>query len=280
MKSMSKMAVNLAVPLLALGLVANAPGQVTMTLGDDSSYAEAGFTVSLGSQSLLPSDGIIGIYSFTIGSGSIPSLSTPFWSTCISPSGVLGNGPYTYDLEPFAAAQPGLNPNTWSGANNTDGGYGIQNANYLYSELSGQILAAGVVGETGTTPRAQGAAMALAMYDALFNSTALGVTPGVSSSTASSFTAGAFSVSGAGSDVLADFENDLSYLKSGIPSSVGYVLMPDPITSDSGQDMILLADGLPQGGAVPEPTTIISGLLLLLPFGACALRIARNRKAS
>ncbi len=30
---------------------------------------------------------------------------------------------------------------------------------------------------------------------------------------------------------------------------------------------------------VPEPTTIISGLLLLLPFGACALRILRRRKA-
>jgi hypothetical protein len=33
-------------------------------------------------------------------------------------------------------------------------------------------------------------------------------------------------------------------------------------------------------GAVPEPSTVVAGALLLLPFGASAMRVLRNRKSA
>jgi len=63
-------------------------------------------------------------------------------------------------------------------------------------------------------------------------------------------------------------------------------------TASSGSTSILL-NGVSSGGsilmigldnvtltAVPEPTTMIAGALLLLPFGATTLRILRNRKSA
>jgi hypothetical protein len=68
-----------------------------------------------------------------------------------------------------------------------------------------------------------------------------------------------------------------------IPSDVSwgtseYLLGWEDIPLSSGdkdyQDMLVKVDAVP----VPEPTTMIAGALLLLPFGASTLRILRKRK--
>jgi F0F1-type ATP synthase assembly protein I len=42
----------------------------------------------------------------------------------------------------------------------------------------------------------------------------------------------------------------------------------------------ITGDFLLTATAVPEPTTLISGVLLLLPFGASTLRILRKNRTS
>ena len=64
----------------------------------------------------------------------------------------------------------------------------------------------------------------------------------------------------------------------------GYVVVPSDLagsgpTGPSDQEFLLLApDETPILEAVPEPTTMIAGALLLLPFGASVLRILRKKK--
>jgi len=268
----------LGVPLLAMGLVANAhaQGTATMTLSDYSSYAEynSSFTSYLNygapnQQKILNATGndIIGLYSFSVAPGSVSALNTPFWTTCLSPNGLLDTASHTYDYDTFAQASPGLNPPSWSTVGKPDSG--IQNANYLFSTLSGQILSgSGILGQGSLQD--QGAALALAMYDALYNSTGYGAIAGTP-----------FAIPGLQTgdpNVYNDYTADLAVVTGAkINPVAGAVLVPDPVIEGSAaQDMILLGTGLPQGSPVPEPATIFTGLLLLLPLGACALRILRK----
>jgi hypothetical protein len=276
MKKLSNIIRRLGIPLLVTGVAVSARAVVTMTVVDYSTYAEAGFTIDLGGNQILPSDGAIGLYSFDISPGSSPNLPSPFWTMCLSPNGVLDLHTHTYDLETFSAANAGINPTAWS---NPAGAplAGIENGNYLFDTFSGQLLAGGIGGQTATTLREQGAGLALAVYDALYNSTGYGATAGMGTPSSG------FYIPGLSGDVLADYNADVAALNSApsIPWANGYVLRPDPDAYGSGQDMILLANGIPQGGPpVPEPSTIISGLLMLLPFGACTLRVLRKRKSA
>jgi len=259
-------------PVMAALVATSAHAQVTMTLYDATTYAEAGFTTSLKGTQILPVDGLIGIYAFNISPGADPNISTPFYTTCLSPDGVLDWATHTYTFETFAAASPGLNPSAWASSLPNGQGqlWGIQNANYLFSTLSGQIRGGGISGEEGTL-QDQGAAMALAMYAALYNSTGYG----------GDVSTGPFAItSGMTDKVSYDYNQDISDLsKATITPVDGYVLVP-PNTPGAGQDMILLATGIPQGSPVPEPATILAGALTLLPFGASTLRILRRNRAA
>jgi hypothetical protein len=251
-----------------------------MTLDNYSTYAEysSSFTAYLNGTQILNATGddIIGIYSFEIAPGSNPSLSTPFWTTCLSPNGVLDTAQHKYDFDTFAQANPGIYPSAWA----NPGGAplaGIQNANYIFSQIEGPILN-GTSGQAGSSAD-QGAAMALAMYDALYNSTGYG-------SVATGSAQGGFYIPGLAGHVLADYNTDIGVLNTKqatvdqITQPTGYVLVPDPQAYGSDQDMILLATGIPQGSPVPEPATILAGALTLLPFGASTLRILRRNRAA
>lgn len=266
----------MGVPVVAMLMAANTQATVTMTLTDATTYAEnsGSFTATLNGNQIITGDDLIGIYSFSISQGSSPALSTPFYTTCVSPAGLLDWGSHTYDLKTFGQEQPGLNPpglggaTGWAGANPVDGGYGIQNANFLFSQLSGKILGGGIGGQAGGVAD-QGAAMALAMYTSLYNSTALGTLGG-----------SAFQLTGGlTGNVSTDYTDDINFLTGAkVPVVNGYVLRPNPTFPGAGQDMILLASGLPQGFTpVPEPTTMIAGALMLLPFGASTIRILRRK---
>ena len=259
------------IPVMGLLIVANANATVTMTLQDATTYAEAGFTATLtGSGEILHSDGQIGIYSFSVNTDSDPSLSSPFYTTCLSPNGLLDWAPHNCDFETFANANPGINPSSWASGNGDL--WGIQNANYLFSTLSGQIVGGGIPDQNGngSSLADEGAAMALAMYTALYNSIGYGVVG-----------TGPFFVTGGGSGTVStDYNADMELLAIGtINAADGGVLRPVSGQYGAGQDMILLGAGFPPVPApVPEPTTILAWALLLLPFGASTFRILRKNR--
>lgn len=254
---------------IALFVASSLHGSVTMTLSDDSTYAEysPSFTAYLNGTQIINATGndIIGIYSFNITPGGSPSLGTPFWTTCVSPDGLLDSLPHTYDQETFAQASPGINPPNWA---NPVGAplAGIENANFMFAMFKGSIMN-GTSGQAGTTAD-QGAALALAMYDALYNSTGYGQISGTG-----------FTIPGlaSASDVFADYTSDVNaFLGAANAANVtalgGTILRPDPNQSGSAQDMVFV------GTPVPEPSTIIAGALLFLPFAASTLRILRRRR--
>lgn len=56
----------------------------------------------------------------------------------------------------------------------------------------------------------------------------------------------------------------------------GALIQPDPQTQQGAIGQELFVNLTP----VPEPTTMIAGALLLLPFGATTVRVVRNRRAA
>ncbi len=74
---------------------------------------------------------------------------------------------------------------------------------------------------------------------------------------------------------------DTLYGQPPFPSNAGYILGWEDLTSGQNsdydyQDMVVSVTRVP----VPEPTTLIAGALLLLPFGASTLRILRKPRAA
>lgn len=62
-----------------------------------------------------------------------------------------------------------------------------------------------------------------------------------------------------------------SFLQNLSGNPIGYLLRPNPLDQIHAQQEFLIP--------VPEPTTLIAGALLLLPFGASTLRVLRRRIA-
>jgi len=220
-------------------------------------------------------DAYLGIYGFSgsqVVNGSISGLANNFaiQSICLSPLGDLTTGTYQYNYETFAAANPGANPSAWQwNQNNSNPQYwGIQNANYLWLKNSAAIEQAG--NATGA------AALMLAMYDALYNSTGYGT---VGTGTPTKGFLPNFASTAEQNDYTA-YVNSLT--AAGVEANLanGYVFVPTDNNpgGPSGQSFIILSPGETLN-VVPEPTTMIAGALLLLPFGASTLRILRKKHA-
>ena len=205
-----------------------------------------------------------------------PSMPMDYTTVCTDIEGTLYLGSsyeYNTPATPFSG-QTGVNP-TWGAANapgnsiNTaNAAQAIQNAAYLfynYVQLTGTGLG-------GTTE--EKAALQLAVWSALYDTTTLGTVTG-----------SRFQVSGgsdAGAITLAD--SWLTALNTQADAGdfgyTGYLLYPsvlnanEPATSEPPQELFI---GV---AAVPEYSTVIAGALLLLPFGTSALRILRRDRAT
>jgi hypothetical protein len=247
-----------AAVLLVGGLSAKAA--ITLTLQNDTARAETGFTSAGSAGAAITANEYIGIYQFN-SSGSEGPVN-PFWSTCLSPDGSLDWNSHNYTSLSFVAGSPGNNPGSWSTVGASDSG--IQNAQYLWRLFSPTIIASGTAN--------QGAGLALAMYEALYDSTGYGKTDTAD--------AGKFYVnSGLSGAVLTAYNSYLGVLNTAssaanVSASLGngYVLRSTEI--GAGQDLIWNVT------PVPEPTTMIAGALLLLPVGASTLRILRKNRAA
>jgi hypothetical protein len=166
----------IGVPAIVLVLATNAQATVTMTLVDATTYAEnsGSFNAYVNGNQIINQYDLLGLYNFSLYNFSYtqsspisPTLpaSVSLWATCLSPAGSLDWGTHTYSVIDFATANPGHDPTAWTSGNKGQL-WGIQNANYLFTTLSGQILK-GISGQVGSGSD-QGAALALAMYAALY----------------------------------------------------------------------------------------------------------------
>lgn len=191
-------------------------------------------------------------------SGSGVSGFASFSTVCLSLNGSLTGGPHTYSQEVFNG-ELGLNP-AW-GANNGPGNVGsdfanaykaINNAAYLFATLSPSV----------TT---DWGALQIAVWAALYNTDSSGNLTGTRFST----------VFGGVDDTENTAATYLTMLPSGGAGSyVGYMLKPSEGNPPSGQELIF------NPTPVPEPTTMIAGALLLLPFGASTIRFLRKNRTA
>jgi hypothetical protein len=160
-----------------------------------------------------------------------------------------------------------LNPvsASWSSVGQPDSG--IQNAQYFWRSFAPTIIASGNAD--------QGARLELAMWKALFDSTDHGTLGGTSFSVTTWASAGAQTaydtyLAALSFDAVNGHQSDGNILRDALyASSEGTQFMPG-----AGQDLMFNTT------PVPEPTTIVAGAMLLLPFGAGTLRILRKRRTA
>jgi len=293
----------LAVAGLAAGAM-SARADINMTL-DSSGGA---YTASVGLTSpdgkVLTAPGYdIGVYQFDVNSvdpttGTATGLSagSKFNSVCLSPSGDVSWGqPYNFTYVSLSGASPGLNPSgDWAYPNGANGQpSGIQNAAYLWnmfgSTLPGVLtIPAGYAnaGEHIDSSDA-GAGLSLAILEVLYDGgKAYGSINPSATSYAPNFT---------GDPLAQDAYNYyLAYFginagsgglngEAAVTKTYG-IFLPDntpdpsdPAAATAGQEFIYLTSYTGNIVGVPEPTTLVSAALLLLPFGASTLRVLRKK---
>ena len=264
------MALGVAV-LFGASVTANAT--IVLQYTDTGTYAQAGFQAD--SASYINGNELIGIYHFNVN----PALPSEFYSVCLDPAGLLDRSWHVYTTLSFQQANPGIFPSAWkSGTVGSVTEYwGIQNASYLWNTYGLNI-----VNNTGNTghQNERAAALEFAIWSALYNSTAYGA---MNTGTG----VGVWHPNGLDSTIQDYFDTYVTGLNNthgNIPLYTGDILRGTGY-NESGQQQEFLALGTPVpfsalGTPVPEPTTMIAGALLLLPFGASTLRFVRKNRAA
>ncbi len=182
-----------------------------------------------------------------------------FNAFCLSPGGLLTPGPAAYNVLTLDQAKYGMNPAAWSLTG------GIENAAYIWAQKNQTISTA-----------AEGAALNLAMWAALYNSTAVGALVG----------SDRFSVSGASAEIQQAFAADIAQINAASQSAIlsnysadpGYILRP---VNPTMQDLIVLPGAVPesmQAQLAPEPSTVF-GLAILGLFVAGQMVAENLRRA-
>ncbi len=198
--------------------------------------------------------------------GTLLGAGTVIHTLCTDLLGDLHAG-YAYEMNTVNfSGQTGINP-TW-GATPADAAIAIQNASYLYDNLKTSLLVGGTAQDQ--------AALQLAVWAALYDSSS--TTPVANWGTVLANGSGArFTINGAASSdpgAVVEAINILNAYLGGANSPIdykGYLLKP---TDPSAQELLYCPT------PVPEPTTVLAGMLLLLPFGASTIRHIRRNKAA
>jgi hypothetical protein len=195
------------------------------------------------------------------------SLPSSYVTVCTDIEGTLYLGQsyeYATPVTPFSG-QSGVNPQWGTGANSA--AEAIQNAAHLFYTY-GQLTGTGLGGTTE-----QKAALQLAVWEALYDTTASG-----------SVTGTRFTVSGGDATAIALASSWLSGL-DGSYGLKGYLLYPTQLSGvnadgEPPQELLIAISVVPGivTAPVPEPTTVIAGALLLLPFAASTFRILRKKR--
>jgi len=200
-------------------------------------------------------------------SSSDPSMPASYVTVCTDIEGTLYLGQsykYNTPVTPFAG-ETGIAPTWGLPSDGSAAAEAIQNAAYLFYTY-GQLTSTGV-GLGSTTLKA---ALQLAVWEALYNTTATGDIISGSGARFKVTNGDAAAIAQANAWIVA--LNGLS--DEGNFGLDGYLLTP--ATSH-------YTDGRPPQGlliAVPEAPTVIAGALLLLPFAASTLKILRRKRTA
>jgi hypothetical protein len=195
---------------------------------------------------------------------------------------------YKYNTPPSAfSGQMGIDPIwgavntpgflTGSAADAADAAKAIQNAAYIFNTFGN--LQANHTGMSGSL--SQLAAVQLAVWAVLYDTGSDGK---VNMNADSRFQLAA----GGDATAIADVTTYINAINASADAGnfgyTGYVLFPTGAPNDTQgnpdrqppQELLIDAASFTP---VPEPSTVLAGLLLLLPFGASTLRVLRNRRA-
>lgn len=208
---------------------------------------------------------LVGGISLTKVGGTDTQMPDNYLTLCTDISGVVFLGQnYTYELRPFSG-QTGLAP-TW-GVTSADAGAAIQNAAHLFYNYYAALTPSGLGGSYGSLTT-QRAALQLAVWSALYN------TGGINNVINGS----RFTASGGNASAIALANSWLVGL-TGNYGLAGDLFYPVDPTQHGHVAQELLFARPPQAIVIPVPeaSTIIAGLLLVVPFGASTLRILRRR---
>jgi len=196
-----------------------------------------------------------------------PSMPASYTTVCTDIEGTLYLGQsYQYEtpVTPFSG-QTGLDPK-WGipSGNGSAAQAAIQNAAYLFYTY-GQLTGTGI----GLSSTTQKAALQLAVWEALYNTTTSGQ---VITGSGARFTITS------GDQAAINQANAWVAVLNGNYGLTGYLLTP--ATSNNKW----WTDGKPPQellyGVVPEAPTVIAGALLLLPFAASTFKILRKKRTA
>jgi len=192
------------------------------------------------------------------------SMPNSILTVCLDIGGTLLLGrSYSYSAATPFAGQNGINP-LWGygnqgGLNNSANAIAaIQAAaNLFYTHSS--VLSGG--------SQAEKSALQLAVWEALYDTTA--------GSTAYGFNDGRFKINSGNAEAMTLASSWLSAVN---PNALylGYLLKPDPTQQYGLDGQEVFYNVTP----VPEPSTVIAGALLLLPFAASTVRMLRKSSAT
>jgi hypothetical protein len=197
------------------------------------------------------------------------SMPASYVTVCTDIEGTLYLGQqYTYNtpVTPFSG-QSGLDPH-W-GATTASASQAIQNAAYLYNTYD-SVLTGTLTSQTLT----ERAALQLAVWEVLYDTTTAGT---VTVNGSSRFTVAGGSDAAAISLASTWISALNAQADAGNFGFTGYLLYPSEggsVNADGQPPQELLFDV--SVAAVPEPTTVIAGGLLLLPFAVGVFRITAS----
>jgi len=266
MKTMKLLAQGLALTLITVWSVNQANATVSYYIGNGGLEYD---TIKLaGYNGGNPFSALAGGIAITR-TGGDTGVPSSYVTVCTDVGGTLYLGwTYSYDKPVAFSGLSGVNPN-WGADNGfpaspgndapdmTSASKAIQNAAELfYAHFD-------VLNGNDTIAKA---ALQLAVWDAIYNTDASGALTGTR-----------FAFSGSAAALANTWLGELTHSTT----YTGGLLYPDPLNQgnpngEPPQELLMRTQDF---APVPEPTTVLAGALLLLPFGASTLRILRKRQA-
>jgi hypothetical protein len=217
-----------------------------------------GFNLTYGGTQIDGGNSLVGAISLK------PSFGSTITTVCTDIKGVVYIGSQYNFVQGVFNGQTGYDPK-WAALSGGNPATAIDQAAYIY-QTYGNLLTAGSA--------SQAAAVQLAVWKVLYDN---------GDANYDNFGAGVFTVkpTNAGdSTVLTAITDAKTYVDAAVAQNqqyVGYLLQP---TDSNGNPTTDVQEMLYNITPVPEPTTIIAGALLLLPFGFSTLRIVRRNRAA